>query len=241
MGKSDFVFDRGTAIDEGAHGEHDFVYSDGKEVNDGGKSPLVFESGTGLGSALRCISVTPPIDIAITVDNYFDLYINSTSNKIGETTGSGSNEWRDVETFSGISLQSGENILGIRGDNESGGSKDFTWDSSNTSPCWSLFAIRDADGNTFIPAPNAWHETVDGIYQNTNPYGTDWVDPDFDDSAWGFVEPCSETATNNDQYTFSTSDFFGRDPHASKNGTPNSCPGTAAEHGVWFERWCILA
>jgi len=53
MPESDSVFIQGQPIDEGTHGEHDYVYSDGEPVDDSGESGVVFESGTGLGAGFR--------------------------------------------------------------------------------------------------------------------------------------------------------------------------------------------
>lgn len=51
MADSDFVFEEGTAIRVGSHGDHDYVFAAGQEVTDSGKSSVVFESGTGIGGA----------------------------------------------------------------------------------------------------------------------------------------------------------------------------------------------
>lgn len=49
MAQSDFVYDSGTPIDIGSHGEHDYVFHSGEPVVDTGESTLVYESGTGMG------------------------------------------------------------------------------------------------------------------------------------------------------------------------------------------------
>lgn len=49
MAKSDFIFEKGKAIDVGSHGGHSYVYASGNEVPDRGVSDLVFESGSALG------------------------------------------------------------------------------------------------------------------------------------------------------------------------------------------------
>jgi len=49
MTKSNFVYEKGGAIDVGNHGDHDFVYHEGGPVPDTGESALVYEAGQGLG------------------------------------------------------------------------------------------------------------------------------------------------------------------------------------------------
>lgn len=50
MTDSAFTFESGEPIDVGRAGEHDYVFESGKPVVDEGKSTLVFETGTGLGT-----------------------------------------------------------------------------------------------------------------------------------------------------------------------------------------------
>lgn len=49
MPDSNFVFEAGEPINVGSHGETDYVYAAGEPVPNNGVSPLVFESGAGLG------------------------------------------------------------------------------------------------------------------------------------------------------------------------------------------------
>lgn len=49
MPESDFVYEKGDAIDVGTHGDHDYVFAKGDPVQDTGESAVVFESGTGIG------------------------------------------------------------------------------------------------------------------------------------------------------------------------------------------------
>lgn len=49
MPNSDFIFEKGSAIQVGPAGENNFVFASGESVSDGGDSPFVFEAGTGLG------------------------------------------------------------------------------------------------------------------------------------------------------------------------------------------------
>lgn len=48
---STFVFEEGTPIEVGRHGQHSFVNHNGDPVVDEGKSPIVFENGVGLGAS----------------------------------------------------------------------------------------------------------------------------------------------------------------------------------------------
>lgn len=50
MADSGFVFETGEAIQVGTHGETDFLFHSGDPVVNSGRSSLVFESGTGLGT-----------------------------------------------------------------------------------------------------------------------------------------------------------------------------------------------
>lgn len=44
-----YIFEKGSEVDVGFHGEHDYVYASGEPIPDTGNSEVVFESGTGLG------------------------------------------------------------------------------------------------------------------------------------------------------------------------------------------------
>lgn len=48
MAKSDYVYESGTAVDVGTHGEHSYVFASGEPFTDSGVSTYVFESGTGI-------------------------------------------------------------------------------------------------------------------------------------------------------------------------------------------------
>lgn len=48
MAKSKYVFESGTAIDVGNHGDHSYVFESGSAVADNDESGYVFETGTGL-------------------------------------------------------------------------------------------------------------------------------------------------------------------------------------------------
>jgi len=49
MPRSDFVYEEGSDINVGTHGDHDLLYHEGDPVPDTGDSTLVYEEGTGLG------------------------------------------------------------------------------------------------------------------------------------------------------------------------------------------------
>ena len=67
------LFDQGTEIGTGSHGEHSLLYANGEPVLDAGESTLAFEQGTGLGGA-----TTHPFSLRVSVGD----------NQIGEDAGS---------------------------------------------------------------------------------------------------------------------------------------------------------
>lgn len=68
-----FVYELGEAIDVGSHGEHDYVYANGKEVFDSGLSTHVFESGTGIGGDSTTWVVTQD-DVFESGKSHVDFY-----------------------------------------------------------------------------------------------------------------------------------------------------------------------
>jgi len=246
MTTSNLTFEEGEGIEVGNHGAHDFLYEEGTPVEDGNISQLVFEAGTGLGGSDLCKTVVPPVEITIAADNYYTVYVNSVDNKVAERTGDSSNWSDNPDTYTGISLNEGKNILGLRNDNERGNEKDFTWDNDAT-PATNVFSIKDAEGTVFIPEPGdgGWKFRVDGIYQDGsgNPYNADWVDPNFDDSAWVSEYPWPESVGTagfgNEKWD--TGDFYGADPHYCQPESKANMGGDNAdnEHGLGFMRVCI--
>lgn len=67
-----FIFEEGQEVQTGFHGQHDFVYAEGVEVPDTGKSTLVFEQGTGLGG--KGIYVGGDIGAYETSNTHTDFY-----------------------------------------------------------------------------------------------------------------------------------------------------------------------
>lgn len=49
MVDSDYIFESGDPIHVGSHGDHDYMFASGDAVTNGGDSPLVFQTGVGLG------------------------------------------------------------------------------------------------------------------------------------------------------------------------------------------------
>jgi hypothetical protein len=89
-----FIFDRGTRVDTGSHGETDLCYAAGDPVTDDGDSSLAFESGTGLsvggqtitgrllepdGTEITELSVTDPNDL-YGDSVYYAYYIRGNDN-----------------------------------------------------------------------------------------------------------------------------------------------------------------
>lgn len=85
-----FVFEAGDGIATGVHGEHDYVFADGEKVTDQGVSNLVFESGTGLGSAGE-VTLRRESDFAGSVD--FIEPGQSSSNYYGYTNNGAFGNW----------------------------------------------------------------------------------------------------------------------------------------------------
>lgn len=249
--ESDHVHIQGETILRGA-GTNDFVFDKGNSVLDETPSDsFVYESSVPVNTR-SVLLLKPPIDIAITADNWCQVYVNSTANRVinktGEDTDSETGEncelgWQNVATQTDISMpEDTENIVGIRWWN---GPDDGNLDPDvTTSQQGFIMTFRDANGKKVAFTQDTFTLAVDTYFNESedgNPYGTDWVDPDFDDSAWQLLSP-SNLNISDDSWSdgfddcLTTADFFDTDPQWANNHPDNVDAGDIDQQGYGFAR-----
>jgi len=249
----DFVYEEGTLLSTGT-GSKQILKAEGEDMADGGTSPLTFEEGEALVTDVP--QLKSPVDIAITGDNSTIVYLNSLNNKVIDDPHvdeeNGESEWKTVEQLNDVSLSSGLNCLAVEnwnGPDDHGTNTSYN-DPDNTNPVMLVFALRGADGNIIISSPDH-SPKVDWHYTDSNPYGADYADPDFDDSGWhNCVYPDGDNqrvsnmtwqslpVNSTTDKSLTTSDFFGADPFFSNHHTDGDPRKDAGwDDGYWFNRF----
>lgn len=229
MPVSDFAYIEGRPAGTGT-GTNDFAFFADESVKDDGKGTFVYEGGVRVG--FGGFIIRSPFDMWITADNWYDVYINSVSNPVASVSGDETNvsfpdyEWADAEAYSGISAPStGPGVFGFRVWN--GPIKGTFGPDTQPSITMVAIAIEDADGRVYEFSPDLITFSADGVgdgYQSDgNPYNTDWVDREFDDSSWDSVTPLTESIAsyewgNRTDDNLEVSEFGGHDPHYLNQG-----------------------
>lgn len=248
--ESDLVHIRGETALRGS-GSSSFVNDQGNPLLDeSGADSFVYETGVPINTR-SALLLKPPIDIAITADNWCQVYVNSTTNRVinktGEDTDTEDGEncelgWQNPVTTTDISMpEDAENVIGIRWWNgPDDGTVDTTVDSSQQG---FVMTFRDANGKKVAFTKDTFTLTIDTHFDETedgNPYGTDWVDPTFDDSAWELLSPSDLNISDNSWSTgfddcLSTTDFFDTDPQWA-NQHPETVDDGSDLQGYGFAR-----
>lgn len=253
MAQSDLVFVEGSPVNEGA-GSNDFVKDEGTDlVDDPDVSNFVYEQNVPW-RTLSVLQLEPPIDIAITADNFVWVYANSTSNLVYSESGlddfdadgsDGELQWQQVAVINDISLPAdSESVIGIRWWNGPDAAEIYDPQLGDTSQQGFVMTFRDANGKTVAFQRDTFSLTIDARFDETtdgNPYGEDWVDPNFDDSAWEQVQPSTLNISDSSwsagfDDTLSTNDFFDTDPQWANQHPESVDSGDIDLQGFAFAR-----
>lgn len=247
---SDVIFVEGDSINLSELGDLDFTRESGTPVlEDPDATSFVHEGGVPL-STRSILQLDPPIDVALTADNWIDMWVNSTSNQVYSESGDDYNSdgsacelnWQQANTVTDVALpEDAISIIGVRwwnGPDYANVDPDV-----GTSQQGFVMSFRGDNGDVVPFTQDTFTLTVDTHFnesEDPNPYGTDWVDPEFDDSGWAQVSPSDENISdgawgNNDQCLF-VEDFFDSDPQWCNQHPDNVQAGDIDQQGYGFAR-----
>lgn len=200
---ADYIYEKGTPINTGSHGETDYVFASGEPVTNSGESDFVFESGFGLGGTgvIEISDGTGTESAAVgvieknqTVENFYDhepdLYAR------GDVL-----NWAEAKTASFMFYLDTENdILSVIGiydsrNSDSGGELDLDISNLPSGLSWAVTDDTPGVDSYNLNEPDA---TTDHIWKDNRTDG--WALKDFSgESGRAITLDVTHLASNNGQ------------------------------------------